>query len=98
MNENVIVKNSIVVTPDLWGSSIMPEGILEGWLAVDGSHVDAGDAVAKIRVEDAVHNLIAPAAGKLRVQAPVNSLVEPGSVIGEIVRGGSEQDFFEDEI
>lgn len=97
MNENVTVKNSIIVTPDLWGSSIMPEGILESWLAVDGSHVDAGDTVAKVRIEDAVHNLTAPATGWLRVQTSVNSLVEPGSVIGEIVRSGSERDFFEDE-
>lgn len=97
MNQDVIIKSSIIVSPDLWETSLMPEGILEHWLAADGSHVDAGDAIAKIRVEDAVHDLIAPVSGRLQVAASINSVVEPGAVIGEIIRGTLGQDFFEDE-
>lgn len=97
MKRGAIVRKSIVVNPDLWSCNILPEGILEDWPAMDGSHVNAGETVAKVRVEDAVHDLPAPATGKLQVRAPINSVVEPGSVIGEIIRGASERDIFEDE-
>ena len=95
MNLGAIVRNSIIVNPNLWNCNILPEGILEDWLAVDGSHIDAGDAVAKVRIEDAVHDFTAPATGTLRVGARINSVVEPGSVIGEIVRDAAKTHLFE---
>lgn len=97
MNLGAIVRKNIIVNPNLWGCNILPEGILEDWLAVDGSHVDVGDAVAKVRIEDAVHDLTAPATGTLRVGAHINSVVEPGSVIGEVVRDALKMHLFEDE-
>jgi hypothetical protein len=97
MNLGAIVRNSIIVNPNLWNCNILPEGILEDWLAVDGSHVDAGETIAKVRIEDSVHDLTAPATGTLRVGARINSVVEPGSVIGEIVRDASKPHLFEDE-
>ncbi len=74
----------IVVAPELWSTSIMPEGILEGWLVANGTIVNKGAAVAKVRIEDMLHELTAPAAGKLVIEAAKNDVIEPGTVIGHI--------------
>ncbi len=76
----------ITVAPDLWSTSIMPEGLLEKWLFNDGSSVSAGDPVATLRIEDALHDLLAPSTGRLSITVKANSMVEPGAVIGDITR------------
>lgn len=86
MSNIVKMITGIAVTPELWASSMMPEGILERWLLADGSPVEAGDPVATIRIEDALHKLTVPARGRLEVGLKANSLVEPGTVIGNVVR------------
>lgn len=78
----------IVVAPDLWACSIFPEGILERWLKRDGEAVRAGEAVAAVRVESALHELVAPASGQLAIGSRVNEVVEPGSVIGHVRPAG----------
>jgi pyruvate/2-oxoglutarate dehydrogenase complex dihydrolipoamide acyltransferase (E2) component len=78
--------NEISVTPDLWATSILPEGILERWIFADGSPIEAGDPIAMVRVESALHEILAPAKGRLHIRCKANSLVEPGSVIGHISR------------
>lgn len=75
----------IRVAPELWSCSMLPEGILERWLRPDGSTVNAGDPVATVRIEDSLHELIAPARGTLRTSLVANSLVEPGMAIGSVV-------------
>ncbi|HVJ54175.1 MAG TPA: lipoyl domain-containing protein [Aliidongia sp.] len=75
----------IRVAPELWASSMMPEGILERWFVVDGATVMDGDKVAEVRVEDALHELVAPCAGRLVISANADDLVEPGTVIGCVV-------------
>ena len=75
----------IKVPPEFWASSIMPEGVMEKWLLVSGSKVRAGQAVAAIRVENMLHDLLAPCAGVLKTSAKVNSVVDPGFVIGQIL-------------
>lgn len=75
---------AISVSPDLWSSTILPEGILEKWLKPDGTFVEAGEAVAAVRIEDALHELAAPAEGWLSIDRPVNAVVEPGAIVGHI--------------
>lgn len=91
----VTLKSSIIVAPELWTCSLLPEGVLENWLIADGSDVEAGEAVAKVRIEDSLHDLIAPAGGRLQVGIRANSMVDPGSVVGQIVRKPAEHSYFE---
>ncbi len=82
---------SAVVTPlqvsaDLWTTSLLPEGILEGWLRPDGGLVEAGDPVAIVRIEDALHELMAPAKGRLSISAKPYDVIEPGTVLGSVIR------------
>jgi pyruvate/2-oxoglutarate dehydrogenase complex dihydrolipoamide acyltransferase (E2) component len=76
--------NSIKVATELWASSIIPEGLLEKWLVPDGTFVAAGEAVAAVRIEGALHDLAAPADGWLTISQRSNSVVAPGDVIGHI--------------
>lgn len=75
---------AIKVPPELWATSIMPEGIIERWLLPNGSRVKAGDPVAAIRIESMLHELMAPATGILKTACEVNSVVDPGCMIGQI--------------
>jgi hypothetical protein len=60
--------------------------LIEQWLLADGSVVEAGDPVASVRIEDALHQLVAPARGRLSIGMRANSVVEPDTGIGTIVR------------
>lgn len=80
----------IHVPDDLWASSMLPEGMVKRWLVVDGSHVKAGSPLAEIRIEDAVHEIIAPAAGRLTISSFCGDIVEPGSLIGRISTEGDK--------
>jgi len=77
---------TIAVAPDLWATSLLPEGILEQWLFPNGSFVETGDPVATVRIEDALHELVATARGRLQIGLRANSVVEPGMGIGHIVQ------------
>jgi pyruvate/2-oxoglutarate dehydrogenase complex dihydrolipoamide acyltransferase (E2) component len=74
--------SEITVADDLWRSGMAPEGVLVRWRRADGEVVAKGEAVAEIIVEEARHEIMAPAAGRLRALAARGALVEPGSVIG----------------
>jgi len=74
----------IHVPEALWTTSLLPEGVLEAWRRQDGALVAAGDDVAEVRIEDALHELTAPRAGRLRILVAPNSVVEPGVAIGRI--------------
>lgn len=74
----------IHVAENLWSTGMLPEGILERWLVEDGAHVQAGDAVAAVRIGDALHDIISPAGGRLEVLAPASGLVDPGCIIAEV--------------
>jgi len=86
MAQEVELITKIAVSPDLWATSMLPEGIIEQWIFPDGSCVEAGDPIAIVRIEDALHELVAPARGRLSIGLKVNSMVEPGVGIGTIVR------------
>lgn len=68
----------------LWASSMLPEGTLVRWLVADGATVTAGKAIAEIRIEDALHEILAPAAGRLTIVAASNNVVEPGTLLATL--------------
>lgn len=86
MSQSVKMVTAIAVQPDLWACNTLPGGILERWLCGDGCEVQAGDPVAAIRIEDSLHELLAPSRGRLHTELRANSMVQPGTVIGSVVR------------
>ena len=86
MTKDVELITKIEILPDLWATNVMPEGVIEQWLVPEGSRVEAGDPIATVRIEDALHELVAPARGRLNIGLKVNSVVEPGTAIGTVIR------------
>lgn len=84
--KDIELKSTISVVPELWATSLLPEGILERWMFEDGGAVEMGDPVAVVRIESALHDIMAPAKGRLHIHSQANAVVEPGSVIGCICR------------
>jgi pyruvate/2-oxoglutarate dehydrogenase complex dihydrolipoamide acyltransferase (E2) component len=74
----------IKVDEALWASNMLPEGIVERWFIADGSIVAAGDPMAEIRIEDALHEIMAPTSGRLTIVAAANTVVEPGSLLARL--------------
>jgi pyruvate/2-oxoglutarate dehydrogenase complex dihydrolipoamide acyltransferase (E2) component len=62
----------------------MPEGILERWLVEEGATVDAGDPVARIRINESVHEIMAPVSGRISAMSALNTVVDPGSPIAQL--------------
>ena len=75
---------NLTVSDDLWASSILPEGCLERWRVADGAIVHLGQAVAELKIEDALHEFLAPASGRLSQSARAHSVVEPGTLLGRL--------------
>ena len=74
----------VVVDSSLWGTSIMPQGYVESWIAADGGLVEAGDHIAYIQNGSALHEEMSPATDTLHVDRATNGSVEPDSVIGRV--------------
>lgn len=74
----------IIVAAELWGTSILPQGLTEQWSYPEGAFVEAGDQVATVRIEDSLHQLVAPTRGLLSIDLVANSVIEPGISIGTI--------------
>ena len=74
----------IQVDEAFWASSMLPEGIAERWFIADGATVTVGDLMAEIRIEDALHEITAPASGRLTIVAAANTIVEPGSLLARL--------------
>jgi pyruvate/2-oxoglutarate dehydrogenase complex dihydrolipoamide acyltransferase (E2) component len=74
----------IKVDAALWASNMLPEGVVERWFIADGAIVAAGDPMAQIRIEDALHDITAPASGRLTIVAAANTVVEPGSLLARL--------------
>ncbi|MDP4003353.1 biotin/lipoyl-containing protein [Methylobacterium sp. NEAU K] len=72
------------VSEELWATAILPEGILEQWLVEDGTLVRAGQAVAAVRIGEALHEIVSPTSGRLDVVAQAREVVDPGCVIAEV--------------
>lgn len=69
---------------DLWASRMLPEGVIERWFARDGDDVEAGQKLVELRIEDALHELVAPSSGRLSIRALVNDVIEPGALLCSI--------------
>jgi hypothetical protein len=76
----------IRITADqaLWHNNMLPEGILERWLVVDGEIAREGHAVAQIRIEGALHDIIAPTTGRISISAPILAVIEPGFLLATL--------------
>jgi len=74
----------VKVDERLWASSMLPEGIVERWFVADGAIVVAGDRIAEVRIEDALHEINAPRRGQVTIAAKVNSVIEPGAVLASV--------------
>jgi pyruvate/2-oxoglutarate dehydrogenase complex dihydrolipoamide acyltransferase (E2) component len=74
----------IKVDEALWASSMLPEGIVERWFIADGADVAAGDLMAEVRIEDALHEITSPASGRLTIIVAANTVVEPGSLLARL--------------
>ncbi len=75
----------INLNEDLWRNSMLPEGILERWYVDDGTAVAAGEKIAEVRIESALHEIMAPGSGILTILAGQNAVVEPGTAIARLI-------------
>jgi len=80
------LETDITVPAELWSTNILPEGLLERWVFANNALVEAGDPVAAVRIEGALHNIMAPSRGRLHISSWPNSVIEPGSAIGTVSR------------
>ena len=46
--------------------------------------ISAGERIAEVRIEDALHEIVAPASGRATIVAEVNAVIEPGSVLATL--------------
>ncbi|MBS0233252.1 MAG: lipoyl domain-containing protein [Proteobacteria bacterium] len=76
--------SEIKVDEALWASSILPEGTVVRWLVSNGSVVSAGHAIAEVRIEDALHEITAPANGRVTIIAAENSVIDPGALLATL--------------
>jgi pyruvate/2-oxoglutarate dehydrogenase complex dihydrolipoamide acyltransferase (E2) component len=77
---------NISLHEDLWRNSMLPEGILERWFVTDGAKVVTGEKIAEVRIESALHEIMAPASGRITILTEPDGVVEPGSVVGRLVQ------------
>jgi pyruvate/2-oxoglutarate dehydrogenase complex dihydrolipoamide acyltransferase (E2) component len=73
------------VSEDLWSTGMLPEGILKRWLVEDGAKVCVGEAVAAVRIGEALHDIVSCADGNVSIMAPAGDLVDPGCIIAEVI-------------
>ncbi|TPI49297.1 biotin attachment protein [Mesorhizobium sp. B2-4-7] len=64
---------------------MLPEGILEHWFIASGDPIRAGERIAEVRVESALHEIVAPAAGRATIVASANTVIKPGSILAILV-------------
>lgn len=74
----------IRIDEQLWATHMTPEGLLERWRVADGAFVRQGEAVAEVRIEDSLHNILAPADGRITYLVLDNGFLEPGTVIARV--------------
>ncbi len=72
----------LCVPDNLWANAPTRKGSLQRWTVSDGALVAAGQALAEIRIEDTVHDIVAPAAGQLFRSATPHDTLEPCLLLG----------------
>ncbi len=68
----------------LWRNTMLPEGVVMNWFVADGDLTSTGHPMAEVRIEGALHDIVAPANGRLKIEAGVNSVIEPGSLLATL--------------
>ena len=74
----------IRVSEALWSTGMLPEGILERWLVEDGARVRKGEAVAAVRIGEALHDIVSSADGQVAIMGPAGDVIDPGCIIAEV--------------
>ncbi len=78
----------IRISEELWASAMAPQGLLERWRVTDGAQVRRGDCLAEVRIEDALHEIVAPDDGQIVRLTSDGGFIEPGTAIARLeVRG-----------
>lgn len=72
------------VSDDLWATSMLPEGLFERWRVRDGQRVEAGDVLAEVLIEGALHEIIAPCAAWVMQRVGAGDIIEPGSLLAQL--------------
>jgi hypothetical protein len=75
---------NVNVSESLWETSILPEGIVERWFVQDGGITERGHRMAEVRIEGALHDIVAPATGRLSIQAQALHIIEPGQLLATV--------------
>ena len=68
----------------LWQNNMLTEGIVVRWFVADGDLARAGHRMAEIRIEGALHDIVAPADGCVKIEMGVSSVIEPGSLLATL--------------
>lgn len=74
----------VIADESLWQNSMLPEGVVERWLVSDGDVAFEGHGVVEIRVEGALHEIIAPVTGRLKIEIQPLAVIEPGSLLATL--------------
>lgn len=69
----------------LWVNSMLPKGFVVKWVVADGALAIGGRSIAEVRIEGALHDIVAPESGRLKIEAAVNNVVEPGALLATLV-------------
>ena len=73
---------AVKVGEELWASSMLPQGVFERWRAGEHESVRKGQALAEVRIEDALHEILSPADGLCVHSAQAGDVVQPGELLG----------------
>lgn len=74
----------VVADAALWQNNMLPEGVVVRWLISDGELAFEGHRIVEIRVEGALHEIIAPATGRLKIETKPLAVIEPGSLLATL--------------
>jgi pyruvate/2-oxoglutarate dehydrogenase complex dihydrolipoamide acyltransferase (E2) component len=79
--------NTIAIKADetLWRNSMLPEGFVTKWMVADGELAKEGHSIAEVRIEGALHDIVAPRDGRVKIEIGVNHVIEPGSLLAMLV-------------
>lgn len=77
---------TIAVNADeaLWRNAMLPEGVVVRWFVADGDLAQAGHRMAEVRIEGALHDIVAPANGRVKIEMGASSVIEPGSLLATL--------------
>jgi hypothetical protein len=69
----------------LWQNNMLPEGFVVRSFVADGDFAHAGHRMAEVRIEGALHDIVAPADGRIKIEIGASNVIEPGSLLATLV-------------